>query len=169
MCNTHNGVLTTPIHKAGDKIRATIHLKDSDWVGVRDGIILINFKISYNPKYYTVIPSNNTQKGVIEKLQPQNTQPVNTSVIDTELKQLLNIDYLKKALIRHFNSIDKLRYLSDDDALLKRRRIIKYKSTILKYIRQLKADANFNIETIEKRISLCYSGKYVTARKVVVL
>lgn len=168
MSNTHSGVLTTPI-KAGDKIRETIQLKDSDWVGIRNNLIIVNRVQSYNSKHYTIIPSNNTQKEVIEKLQPQNIQPVDTSVIDTELKQLLNIDYLKKALIRHFNSLDRLRYLSDDDALLKRRRITKYKATINRYLQQLRQDTNFNLETLEKRISLCYSGKYVTARKVVVL
>jgi len=151
----------------------TIQLKDSDWIGIREGLYLVNFKISYNPRYYTIKPSNGTQKGVIQRLQPQppkqKRDTPKTTDLDTELNQLLTIDRLKKSLLRHFNSIDRLRCLSGDDALLKRRRINKAKTTIKKYLNSLREDTNFKIETLEKQIKLCYSGKYVTALKVVVL
>ena len=144
----------------------TINLCDSDWVGIKDGLFLVNFKQTYNPEYFSIVPHNNTQKAVIGRIQPPEH---NVKDLDRELSQLISIDRLKKALLKHFNSIDRLRCLSGDDALLKRRRITKYKATIKRYINQLKQDANFKLETIEKRIILCYSGKYVTARKVVVL
>lgn len=153
----------------------TINLTPNCWIKTKGNLVIITTRDTVktcHKDYFKFIPSNQTQRDFLNSLKPR-AKPKKTSVktsgIDMELNQLLTVDRLKKALLKHFNSIDRLRCLSGDDALLKRRRITKYKTTIKRYINQLRQDANFKLETIEKRIRLCYSGKYVTALKVVCL
>jgi hypothetical protein len=92
-----------------------------------------------------------------------------TKDLKCELKALINIDRLKKKLITHFNNIDRIRYLSGDNKLLKQRQINKGKKVIRNYLTNLKADANFTLESIEKQLILWYKGTYANAKRVVVL
>lgn len=174
-----------------------VQLKMGDWIGIRKGkfeIIRNNAELTketYAPGNCKIKSFNDIQQKVIELLQPKTTlkqdleyvksfkkDPVKKSKtlknpmvveLDRELKQLISIDRLKKALTRHFSSIEQLKGLSDDDALLKRRRISKYKNTLKKYLNQLKQDTNFNLNRLDNAIKLSYSGRYVKAVKVVVL
>lgn len=89
--------------------------------------------------------------------------------LDSELKALTTLDLLKKKLNKHFNNIERLRYLTGDDKLLKTNRILKAKVTIRKYLNILRGDTNFKLIRREADIFLGYKGRYVTAQKVVVL
>jgi hypothetical protein len=113
------------------------------------GFHCVNGDTYYNPQYYQIIKPSDT--------------------VEQELKQLTNIDRLKKKLITYFNNLSRLRYLSGDNKILKERSISKAKKTIQKYLSSLREDPNFNLTKSENAIYLAYSGAYVTARKVVVL
>jgi len=89
--------------------------------------------------------------------------------LKAELKALVTLDLLRKKLITHFNNLERIRYLSGDNKLLKQRQINKGKKTIRNYLTHLKADANFNLESIEKQLILWYKGTYANAKRVVVL
>ena len=139
----------------------TIHLKPYDLVGIDNrGLVSINGDTYINPEYYNIKAYNPTQRKVIEQATPELS-------LHKELQQLTNIDRLKKKLITYFNNIEKLKYLSGDDRIIKQRSINKSNKTIKKYFKELRQDTNFKIERVENTLKLCYSGKYVNAVKVV--
>lgn len=159
----------------------TIHLEDSDWIGTRDGLVIVNRVRSYNPNYFDFEVSNDTQRGVIARIKPDikpepKPQPkvktTNTpSSLDFELNQLVAIDRLKKKLTTYSNGLDTYRDLKQwdkDKAILKHRSILKAKKIIQKYLSQLRADVNFTIKRVDKSIiSLNYLGKYASCKRVV--
>ena len=141
----------------------TIHLNPYDYVKVDErGLLAINGNTYYNPKYYNFKASNGTQQRIIQQAKPELS-------LKNELKQLTNIDRLKKKLNYYFNHRDKLKYLSDDDRIIKQRNLNKSKKTIQKYLNSLRQDNNFKIERLENALKLCYEGKFVTSYRVVVL
>ena len=103
----------------------------------------------------------NKYKLIIKDISPED-------ILSKEIKSLRNGDLLKKKLTTYFNNLERLRYLSGDDKLLKIKSINKSKKIIKGYLNQLKQDANFNIKKLENAISLNYLGKYVSFTKVVV-
>ena len=89
--------------------------------------------------------------------------------LKAELKALVTIDLLRKKLITHFNSTERLRYLDGYDRILKIRRISKGKQIIKKYLSGLKTDTNFKIESVGKGvINLLYTGEYASCKRSVV-
>jgi len=89
--------------------------------------------------------------------------------LKAELKALVTLDLLRKKLITHFKNLERIRYLSGDNKLLKQRQINTGKKVIRNYLTHLKADANFKLESIEKQLILWYKGTYANAKRVVVL
>lgn len=151
----------------------TIHLNSFDGIGITpEGNFRVNRSITYNPKYYTLIASNQTQRGVIDRLKPQikpsKTRQSNKADLDTELKALTLIDLLKKKIKTLNNNKEKLdnytRYKDTDNIILTKRRLEKAKSLIIKYLNILKQDANFVFQRIgETCFKIVYSGNYVKA------
>jgi len=141
----------------------SISLKPYDFVGIDNrGLVSVNGNTYYNPKYYNFKAHNGTQQKIIEQAKPELS-------LKNELKQLTNIDRLKKKLIYYFNNREKLKYLSGDNKIIKQRHLNKSKQVIQKYLKELRQDTNFKIERWENTLKLCYEGKYVTSFKVVVL
>ena len=138
------------VDKAGDKPTEVIQLSSTDNL-TKDfrGFHCINGDTYYNPKYYQIIRPSDTVK--------------------QELKQLTNTDKLKKKLVTYFNNLNRLRYLSADDRIIKLRHIAKAKKTIQKYLSSLRGDPNFTMSKSENAIYLIYSGDYVNCKKVVVI
>ena len=91
--------------------------------------------------------------------------------LDYELNQLINMDKLKKKIITLNFHCDKLqeykRYcINKDDMILTKRRLIKAKQLVLKYLEILKQDTQFSISIVD---NICYimnyKGNYVFAQK----
>jgi hypothetical protein len=101
----------------------------------------------YNKSYFTLIKPSDHLKA--------------------ELKAITNIDRLKKRLITHFQQLDRLKYLSGDDRIIKLRHIAKGKRIIQKYLAELRRDSNFTINKSDSSISLNYSGKYAFCKRTV--
>ena len=145
----------------------TIKLTPNDLVGIdKRGLIVINghrnISSYYNPDSFNFKCANETQQQMILRASPRLT-------LKQELQQLTNIDRLKKKLITYFNSLEKYKYLSSDDKIIKHRNLIKSKAIIKTYIKTLNQDKGFTIEKLEHQLRLCYKGNYVKCVKVVSL
>jgi hypothetical protein len=180
MENNHTSIermLSTPtlsgVTKASRQIRETITLNPSSWVGFKDGLILVD-NARYNPRYYDLIPSNQTQREVIEKalktlfpIHPKTQTPKQVSTthtIDFELKQLESLTSLCKKLNTYHTRQDKLKNEKDENKTeLLRRTQQKEKALILKHLSTLKQDPFFTIQGVKAY----YQGQYVQASKVI--
>lgn len=159
----------------------TIQLTPSDWLGVtKEGLFRVNRTKYFNPNYYYLIPSNDTQKAIIDRITPKKPitkkaiklKPASINLLDHELNQINNCRLLKNKLITYSSNLDKLRdykLRSDkDQVIIKKRTISKAKKTIQKYLSQLRSDSSFKLERIDKSIiALIYTGKYANTRRVV--
>jgi hypothetical protein len=153
-------------------IKETITLSSSDWLGIENGLIKVvnSYTTKYiNPKYYTVVPITETQKELIQKVQPLIVQnPVvaqnnKSSVsVDYELKGLNTIGLLInkiKACNKHKEQAQNTK--SKDTIYLLNKKIKSEEEYIQKYLNSLKADKNFSV----KDNYFVYSGQFVNAKK----
>jgi hypothetical protein len=171
--------LSPPTLLGGNKvserqIRETIILSPGSWVGFKDGLIQVD-NARYNPRYYELIPSNQTQREVIEKSlkqlfphtskNPKTPRTVSTNhTVDYELKQLDTLTSLCKKLNAYHKATDKATTEKDENkTILLERRLQKDKAIIHNYLKTLKADPSFTIEGIKA----LYKGQYVQASKVI--
>jgi hypothetical protein len=161
------GVITS----SDRQIRETITINPGQWVGFKDGLILVD-NARYNPRYYELIPSNQTQREVIQKalkqLFPQDTKPRIESKkllsLDQELKQLDILTSLCKKIVSWNNHKDKAKTTKDEDKfILLGRQLAKERKQIDEYLRQLKEDKSFNISDNHFQ----YRGEFVTASKLI--
>jgi len=144
-----------------------VKLTPSDYVGIDErGLIIVNghreISSYYDPNHFKFKCANKTQLDMVKRATPRLT-------LKDELRQLKHIDLLKKKLTYYFKQLDKLKYLTGDDKILKQRAINKVKKHIRNYLRQLRGDTNFSLETVDRLLKLTYKGKYVTTCKVVQL
>jgi predicted MPP superfamily phosphohydrolase len=171
--------LSPPTLLGGNKvsvsqIRDTIKLSPSSWVGFKDGLIQVD-NARYNPKYYLLIPSNETQRKVIEKavktLFPvvsktkDTPKKVSTNhTVDYELKQLDTLTSLCKKIASWNNHKEKAKTTKDEDKfILLGRQLTKERKQIDEYLRQLKEDKSFSISDNHFQ----YTGEFVTASKLI--
>ena len=167
--------LSTPtlsgVTNASRQIRETITLSPGSWVGFKDGLIQVD-NARYNPRYYELIPSNQTQREVIRKalkqLFPQDTKPHIESKkmlsLDQELKQLDILTSLCKKIVSWNNHKDKAKTTKDEDKfILLGRQLAKERKQIDEYLRQLKEDKSFSISDNHFQ----YRGEFVTASKLI--
>jgi len=169
--------LSTPtlsgVTNASRQIRETITLSPSSWVGFKDGLILVD-NARYNPRYYELIPSNQTQREVVQNalktlfphtsktITSKHTSTINT--VDDEFKQLESLTILCKKLNTYHDRDDKLRTERDENKTeLLRRKQQKEKSLIQKHLQTLRNDPSFSIDGIKAY----YKGQYVQASKVI--
>jgi hypothetical protein len=169
--------------------RGKVTLAPGDWLGTTsEGLFRVNKTQFFNPKYYRLIGSNDTQLALISRLQSGPSKPttkpkakpkakpkVPVSDLDRELNQLVNIKLLKGHLITHFNRVDKLRALkrcgANDEAIVKTRHISKGQGTIRRYVTKLKEDPSFQIVKPNKAdksvFQLVYKGQYASTTMTV--
>ena len=152
-------------------IYETITLKDGDWVGLDNGLIRVN-NARYNPKYYELIPHNETQRAVIQSIIPQPQKPIKvktpelqkeiTVSVDFELKSLNTIGLLINKIRAWQKHSDRLKETKNEDEIfLLGKKIKSEREYIEKYLNSLKADKNFS----HQENYFVYSGQFVTAKK----
>ncbi len=144
-----------------------IKLSPYDLVGIDNrGLIIVNgnrnISSYYNPSFFTFKCANPTQEAIIKKANPHLT-------LKSELQQLKNINLLVKKLKHYFNQLERIKSLSGDDLIIKKRQIIKSKAILKVYLAQLHQDEGFTLEKEEHQLRLVYKGSYVNAVKVIQL
>ena len=164
-------------------MRETISLPPSGWIRYEQNLVIIdtpNSRHAYDPDSYILKPSTQTQRDFLVKhkllskpkrptpKKPTPNTPKAKDTLDSELNQLVTIGHLKKKLNTHFNNIDTLRTLTDEDKrILKTRSIAKSKKTIAKYLKTLRDDSKFNIRRVKHGIALNYLGVYCATKRVI--
>jgi hypothetical protein len=164
------GVITS----SDRQIRETITINPGQWVGFKDGLILVD-NARYNPRYYELIPSNQTQREVIQKalkqLSPHTSKSIDTPkrisanhTVDYELKQLDTLTSLCKKIASWNNHKEKAKTTTDEDKfILLGRQLSKERKQIDGYLQQLKEDKSFSISDNH----FLYRGEFVTASKLI--
>ena len=146
-----------------------VALSDRDTVTIENGLYKVESTTTYyNPKYYKLIPKTDNQKEILKP--KQEVKKVTPKTVESELKQLTNMDRLKKKIETTNKAIETLEQAKnqgdEDKQILTTRKINKHRKTISKYLEQLKQDAQFNINKIgETCYKMAYKGQYVTATK----
>jgi len=140
-------------------------------ITMSDTVQFIRYKrvwLINNAKEY---PSEQYKLRIVKSnpVKPTSKPTDKTQQLKTELKSLRTIDLLKKKLLTHFRHLDRLRYLSGDNRIIKVKHINKGKRTIKKYITELRKDPNFVIKSNVGAISLNYVGTYANCKRMVVI
>ena len=162
--------------KTSDRqIRETVNLPSGAWVGIEGkGLIRVNSTL-YNLKYYELLPSDSTQKGVIQKalrqILPHTSKTIHTPktistihTVDVELNNIVLLDRLVKKVTLWNSHKEKAKTTTDEDKfILLGRQLKRDRQLIDSMLSTLRQDSCFSI----RDNFIHYNGNFANCKRLI--